>query len=216
MSFVNTWTTIRRRRLPLAFKLLLAMIETALLEKKKGKVTWEEFRNMELDDNDPYIYELLNGIIMKRAAPSLIHQEVSGNLFNSIKNFLHQNPMGKVYSAPADVEFDKYNAFQPDVAFVTNERSFLYEDGDYIKGAPDLIVEIISPGNVRRDRKEKKDICQQFAVREYWLIDPLSQTIEIYVMRDNDYQLHDFLEQTGKATSTVLTGFELEISTLFS
>ena len=124
--------------------------------------------------------------------------------------------MGKVYSAPADVEFDKYNAFQPDLSFVTKERSFLYEDGDYIRGAPDLILEVISPGNVRRDRKEKKDICQQFAVREYWLIDPLSQTIEIYVMRDNDYQLHDFLEQTGKATSTVLTGFELEISTLFS
>lgn len=192
------------------------MIETALLEKKNGKVTWAEFRNMELDDNDPYIYELFNGVIMKRAAPSLIHQEVSGNLFADIKIFLRQNPMGRVYSAPVDVEFDKYNAFQPDLAFVTNERSFLFEDGDYIKGAPDLIVEIISPGNVRRDRVEKKEICQQFAVREYWLIDPLSQTVEIYVMRDNDYQLHDFLEQTGKATSTVLTGFELEISTLFS
>lgn len=192
------------------------MLETSLLEKKKGKVTWEEFRNMELDDNDPYIYELFNGIIMKRAAPSLIHQNANDNLLADIKIFLRQNPIGRVYSAPVDVEFDKYNAFQPDLAFVSNERSFLFEDGDYIKGAPDLIVEIISPGNVRRDRVEKKEICQQFAVREYWLIDPLSQTVEIYVMRDNDYQLHDFLEQTGKATSTVLTGFELEISTLFS
>ena len=202
--------------LPLAFKFLSAMLETSLLEKKKGKVTWEEFRNMELDDNDPYIYELFNGIIMKRAAPSLIHQKASRNLVTDITNFLRLNPLGEVYSAPVDVEFDKYNAFQPDLAFVSNERSFLFEDGDYIKGAPDLIVEIISPGNVRRDRVEKKEICQQFAVREYWLIDPLSQTVEIYVMRDNAYQLHDFLEQTGKATSTVLTGFELEISTLFS
>ena len=202
--------------LPLAFKFLSAMLETSLLEKKKGKVTWEEFRNMELDDNDPYIYELFNGIIMKRAAPSLIHQKASRNLVTDITNFLRLNPLGEVYSAPVDVEFDKYNAFQPDLAFVSNERSFLFEDGDYIKGAPDLIVEIISPGNVRRDRVEKKEICQQFAVREYWLIDPLSQTVEIYVMRDNAYQLHDFLEQTGKATSTVITGFELEISTLFS
>ncbi len=192
------------------------MIETALLEKKKGKVTWDEFRNMELDDNDPYTYELFNGIIMKRAAPSLIHQKTARNLTTDITNFLRLNPLGEVYPSPVDVEFDKYNAFQPDLAFVTNERSFLYEDGDYIKGAPDLIVEIISPGNVRRDRVDKKEICQQFAVREYWLIDPLSQTVEIYVMRDNDYHLHDFLEQTGKATSTVLTGFELEISTLFS
>ena len=192
------------------------MLETSLLEKKKGKVTWEEFRNMELDDNDPYIYELFNGIIMKRAAPSLIHQKASRNLVTDITNFLRLNPLGEVYSAPVDVEFDKYNAFQPDLAFVSNERSFLFEDGDYIKGVPDLIVEIISPGNVRRDRVEKKEICQQFAVREYWLIDPLSQTVEIYVMRDNAYQLHDFLEQTGKATSTVITGFELEISTLFS
>ena len=171
---------------------------------------------MELDDNDPYIYELFNGIIVKRTTPSLIHQHVVGNLLTDIINFLRKNPLGQAYAFPVDVVFDNHNAFHHDLSFVTKERSFLYEDGDYIKGAPDLIVEIISPGNVRRDRKEKKDICQQFAVREYWLIDPLSQTIEIYVMRDNDYQLHDFLEQTGKATSTVLTGFELEISTLFS
>jgi len=191
------------------------MIETAVL-KKKEKVTWEEFRHMELEDNDPYIYELFNGIIMKRAAPSLIHQKVSRNLLTDITNFLRQSPLGEVYSSPVDVEFDRHNAFQPDLAFISNERSFLFEDGDYIKGAPDLIVEILSPGNIRRDRVEKKAICQQFAVREYWLVDPLSQTVEIYVMRENEYQLHDFLEQTGKASSTVLTGFELEISTLFS
>jgi len=191
------------------------MIETAVLEKK-GKVTWDEFRNMELDDNDPYIYELLNGIIVKRSAPSLLHQNAGDNLLTDIKIFLRQHPIGKAYSAPTDVEFDKHNAFQPDISFVSAERSFLYEDGDYIKGAPDLIVEIISPGNVRRDRVDKKEICEQFAVREYWLIDPLSQTVEIYVMRDNAYQLHEFLEQNGKATSTVLKGFEVEISTLFS
>jgi Uma2 family endonuclease len=191
------------------------MIETTVLEKK-GKVTWDEFRNMELDDNDPYIYELLNGIIMKRSAPSLFHQKAARNLTTDITNFLRLNPLGEVYPSPVDVELDKYNAFQPDIAFVSVERSFLYEDGDYIRGAPDLIVEIISPGNARRDRVDKKEICEQFAVREYWLIDPLSQTVEIYVMRDNAYHLHDFLEQTGKATSTVLKGFEVEISALFS
>lgn len=182
---------------------------------EKKPVTWEEFRNIELDDNDPFIYELINGEIMKRTAPSLLHQRASGRLITAINNFLEEHPMGEAFTAPIDMGLDEHNGLQPDLVFISKERSFLIEDGDYIKGTPDLVVEIISPGYVRRDRVEKKDIYERFAVREYWLIDPTSRTVEIYAMRDNAYYLHSFLEKEGKAVSIAMTGFEIEISRLF-
>jgi Uma2 family endonuclease len=162
-----------------------------------------------------FIYELFDGEIMKRSAPSLIHQSVSRELLTEITLFLRKNPLGTVYSAPVDLNLDEHNAFQPDLAFVSKERSFLIEDGDYIKGAPDLVVEIISPGTVKKDRVIKKDLCERFAIREYWLVDPLNKGIEIYIMQEDKYVLHDLQEISGKISSTVLTGFELELGHIF-
>lgn len=95
------------------------------------------------------------------------------------------------------------------------ERSFICDGDDYINGRPDLIMEIISPGYVRRDRVEKKELYQQYAVREYWIIDPYTKSVEIYEMQDNQYVEHQFLEKEGIATSSVIPGFTLDIRQLF-
>lgn len=186
-----------------------------LADSKIEKVNWETFRELELADDDLFIYELFDGEIMKRSAPSLIHQSVSRELLTEITLFLRKNPIGTVYSAPVDLNLDEHNAFQPDLAFISKERSFLIEDGDYIRGAPDLVVEIISPGTVKKDRVIKKDLCERFAIREYWLVDPLNKGIEIYIMQEDKYVLHDLQEITGKISSTVLAGFELELGHIF-
>lgn len=187
------------------------MTTTVLLEER---MKWEDFREMEVND-DRAIYELLDGIVVKRSPPPLFHQSILGNLVAEIKFFLRQKSLGRVYSCP-DVYFDDFNAFVPDLVFISNERNFLIEDGDYVRGAPDLLVEILSPGTFRTDRADKKDICERFAVREFWLIDPLNKTFEIYVMHENAYRLHEFLEREGMAHSTVLAGFELDIHTIFA
>jgi len=186
-----------------------------LADPKIEKVNWSTFREMELADNDPFIYELFEGEIMKRAAPSLMHQAVSRELLTEITIFLRKNPIGSIFSAPVDLNLDEYNAFQPDLAFISNERSFLIEDGDYIHGAPDMVVEIISPGSIKKDRVIKKDLCERFAIREYWLVDPLNKSIEIYTMQADRYELHDLQEIKGKISSTVLTGFELDLTHIF-
>lgn len=171
------------------------MTTTVLLEKR---MKWEEFREMEVDD-DKAVYELLNGFVVKRSPPPLAHQSTLGNLVVEFSTFLRANPVGKFFSGPLDVYFDDFNAFVPDLVFISNERNFLIEDGDYVRGAPDLLVEILSPGTFRTDRADKKDICERFAVREFWLIDPLNKTVEIYVMHENAYRLHEFLEREGMA-----------------
>jgi Uma2 family endonuclease len=78
-----------------------------------------------------------------------------------------------------------------------------------------LVVEIISPGSVKRDRVEKKDLYEKFAVKEYWLIDPANRTVEIFTITDNKYALRAFLEEEGKLTSEPLVGFEMGLGELF-
>jgi Uma2 family endonuclease len=186
-----------------------------LADPKIEKVNWSTFREMELADNDPFIYELFEGEIMKRAAPSLMHQRISRKLLGKLDAFIEEKNLGEIFSAPVDLNLDEYNAFQPDLAFISNERSFLIEDGDYIHGAPDMVVEIISPGSIKKDRVIKKDLCERFAIREYWLVDPLNKSIEIYTMQADKYMLHDLQEIRGKISSTVLTGFELDLTHIF-
>jgi Uma2 family endonuclease len=186
-----------------------------LADSKIEKVNWETFRELELAEDDLFIYELFDGEIMKRSAPSLIHQRISRKLLGKMDAYIEEKKLGEIFSAPVDLNLDEHNAFQPDLAFISKERSFLIEDDDYIKGAPDLVVEIISPGTVKKDRVIKKDLCERFAIREYWLVDPLNKGIEIYIMQEDKYVLHDLQEIRGKISSTVLTGFELELGHIF-
>lgn len=186
-----------------------------IADAKAEKINWAIFREMEIADGDLLIYELFDGEIMKRSTPSLIHQAVCRKLLTELDAYIEEKKLGEIFSAPVDLNLDEHNAFQPDLAFISKERSFLIEDGDYIRGAPDLVVEIISPGTVKKDRVIKKNLCERFAIREYWLVDPLNKGIEIYIMQEDKYVLHDLQEINGKISSTVLTGFELELGHIF-
>lgn len=184
-----------------------------VLEKK---MTWKEFREMEVDDDDNFIYELINGILMRRTSPILSHQKISWKLSHAFEAFNLKKKIGSFFAAPTDVYLDDNNGVVPDISFVANERNFLIENGEYIAGPPDLIVEIISPGSVKRDRVEKKELYERFSVKEFWLIDPANRTVEIYLIEQDAYLLHAFLEEEGKLTATTAKGFEMEISELFT
>lgn len=170
---------------------------------------------MEFEDVEHYIYELINGMIIKRTSSSLTHQRVSRRLTYLLEKFLQENPVGEFFTVPTDVALDDHNGVVPDLAFVSKERAFLLEREDYVDGVPDMMFEIISPGSVRRDRVDKKELYEKFGVKEYWLIDPANRALEIYILRENAYILHQFLEETGQADSVILIGFEINIAELF-
>lgn len=179
-------------------------------------MTWLEFREMEIPEGEElFIFELINGMIAKRGAPSLKHQNAVTVLLTRLQIFVSEKKLGKVFVAPLDVYFDDGNCFQPDICYISNERSFLLENGEYINGAPDLVVEVISPGTSKNDRVTKKAIYEKYAVKEYWLIDPIYRTVEIFVMKDNSLQLNAIQENIGKVESVLLPGFELMIESLF-
>lgn len=180
------------------------------------KIKWNEFKEMEIPDGDTSIYELINGEIVNRASPNSPHQRISARLITDFIIYNRQKKAGEFFSAPYDVYFDEETAgVQPDILFISKERSFIIHEDNGAVGAPDLIVEIISKGSIDKDRNLKKSVYRRFAVKEYWIVDPLHKTIEVYKMEDDDYHLSAFAEVEGKITSTVLADFELDVKTIF-
>ncbi len=187
-----------------------------MIDINAKKITVKEFHEMEFPETDLFIYELINGELMRKQAPKPLHQQIAWRLTAAIDRFLTENPIGQAFFSPIDVFFDDYNNTQPDLLFIKNDRSFIIDLQNGIMSAPDLIVEIISPSSIRIDRFDKKEMYKMFVVKEYWLIDPKNQTLELYVFENNDYKLHQFLEIEGKVDSTILKGLDLDIMSIFS
>ncbi|WP_192085304.1 Uma2 family endonuclease [Algoriphagus sp. Y33] len=173
-----------------------------------------------LDWDFEEIVELIKGkIFAKAAAPNRRHQEVSGNVFFKIFSFL-KNQSCKVYSAPFDVRFSKDPDFakidsvvQPDISVIC-DLSKLDDKGCW--GAPDLIVEILSPGNSRVELQNKYELYQEYGVREYWVIHPSECTLMIYTLVDGKFQPSRLFTIGDKVTSTAIAGFEIDLEEVFN
>lgn len=176
------------------------------------KMTVGAFQEMTFDDDN--YYELLNGEIVRKKAPTPQHQEAVGNLFTIFNNYAKEKQLGKCYTSPIDVFFDDYNCTQPDILFIKTDRAFIITNNG-IEGAPDLVVEVLSPSTFRYDRKEKMAIYKQFGVKEYWIVDTNNRAIEVYVLQDGLYDMQFFAIEEGTIESSVLEGLKLDITQVF-
>ena len=115
-------------------------------------------------------YELIEGELFVSRAPSLTHQEIVLNLSAEIRDYLKANPIGKVWPAPG-VIFSDFSGVIPDIIYISNERLDKIASGDRVAGAPDLVIEILSPGaeNERRDRQAKRQLYGKYGVRSIGL-----------------------------------------------
>jgi Uma2 family endonuclease len=187
----------------------------------------------DLDPNEVYTYadyfrwrleervELIKGKIFKmRPAPNRFHQKLVGKLYVKLSNFLANN-IYEVYTAPFDVRFphkskdDKevYTVLQPDICVVC-DRSKLDDRGCI--GAPDIIVEVLSPGNNTKELKNKYDVYEQTGVKEYWVVSPQDEYVIIHTLHNNGFISTRQLVQGDYIKSTVLPGFSLDITELFA
>lgn len=180
-----------------------------------GKMKYEQFREMEIPDGDTHIYELINGEIVKRSSPNSPHQNLHSELFVFLGSFNKKNKLGKIYSAPFDVVLDDENVTQPDIFFIAKERDFIIPDDGPIMGAPDLIVEILSPSTAKYDRGEKKDLYERFQVKEYWIADPKNRSVEVYQLKEGRYKLESYAAMEGGIESVVLPDLGLKMEDLF-
>jgi len=160
-------------------------------------------------------YEIINGELIMAPSPSTGHQDVSGNLLFEMRKFLEKNKAGKIYHAPIDVVLSEHQVFQPDILFITNENAKIITEKN-ISGPPDLVIEILSPTTGYYDLIEKKEIYEKFGVREYWIVDPKKQWVEIYFLEGGKFKSIQRLEKAGILKSHILEGFEIALETIFA
>lgn len=140
------------------------------------RLTYEDL--LALPD-DGLRHELIDGEHYVSPAPSLRHQEISGNLHYILHGFLRTHPIGKVYFAPCDVVFTPTNVVEPDLLFVSQDRSEILTARN-VQGAPDLVIEVLSDSTRSMDEKRKLELYDRFGVSEYWLADPVLETVRVY------------------------------------
>jgi Uma2 family endonuclease len=167
------------------------------------------------------VVELIRGKIFKKeaAAPKRIHQRVSVKLVSKLYHFL-EGQTCQVYDAPFDVRFPKgskedhkiHDVVQPDICVICDPEK-LDERGCI--GAPDLIVEILSPGNSKTELKHKFSLYESHGVREYWIIHPENQDLLIYTLVDGRYITTGLLTSGDVIESTVIEGFTLDLEEFF-
>jgi len=158
-------------------------------------------------------YELINGELFELTGPTPKHQWTSGGLYNRLRPFVLDNELGLVYYAPINVYFTPHIVVQPDVVFVGRERAGIIRVGK-IEGAPDLLMEILSPGTRRHDMITKAAIYAAFGVREYWLADPGKETILVQTAIDGVFVPVE--SPDGIARSVLLPGFEVNPVEVFA
>jgi Uma2 family endonuclease len=143
---------------------------------------------MEVFENLPEgtLAQLINNQIYMSPAPKTIHQIVLAEIFSSLFNYVKEQNMGRTLVSPFDIFLNKKNVFQPDIFFLASKNlTGLKENGFY--GAPDLIIEILSPATWNFDKEDKKDVYERSGVKEYWVVDPVSKLAEGYYLENNQF-----------------------------
>ncbi|MDQ7821359.1 MAG: Uma2 family endonuclease [Candidatus Eremiobacteraeota bacterium] len=154
-------------------------------EVRRALLTYEDYLCLPSDGKR---YEVLEGGLIMNPAPDLSHQGVSRNLVVILSNFLKGTNTGALYHAPVDVVLDDRTIVQPDIIFISKEKSSILGSRG-IEGAPDLVVEIHSASTMRTDRVIKFQLYAQFGVEWYWMLDPRVKVLEEYARKGEGYTL---------------------------
>ncbi len=160
-------------------------------------------------------YQLLDGEMILAPSPTSRHQTIAAQLFASLREFVLERSLGRVWFAPLDVVLSNYDVAQPDILFVSNARSDIVTEAN-IQGAPDLVVEILSPGTATYDRGYKQALYSRHNVREYWLVDPDAETVEVLAESQEGLAPVASYAAAGTLTSPLLEGLAIELAGIFS
>ncbi len=167
-----------------------------------------------LPENGPR-YQLIEGDLYMAPAPNRYHQDISRNLEYILLDYLEEHPIGKLYDAPFDVYLDEHNVFQPDIVVVTNERLGILTDAG-AEGAPDFVVEILSPKTARLDREQKRRVYARTGVKELWIIAPETRTIEIFHLADDAAVAARREGESDRFESPLFPGLQFDAAVIFA
>ena len=174
------------------------------------KLTYEDYRKTPDDER----WELLNGELIMPPSPTTAHQRASRRLERRLDTFVEERGLGEVFDAPYDVVLSDVNVVQPDLLFVSTEQAHIITR-ENIRGAPDLVVEILSPSTASRDWRDKLDLYAEHGVKEYWVVDPDAQRVWVMTQREGVFDEVGTYGSGDVLTSPTLEGFTVDLDEIF-
>lgn len=179
-------------------------------QRRIVKFTYEDYKHTPEDKR----YELLDGELLMVPAPKVTHQRNTKKLANLLDEFVENHDLGEVFIAPTDVVLSETDVVQPDILFVSKERSYIVTE-DNIRGAPDLVVEVLSPSTAQRDRTLKRTLYALHSIPEYWQADTDAKNVTVLTLVNGEYRVAGIYGEGQTLTSPLLPGFTLEIDKIF-
>lgn len=181
-----------------------------VVEKETKKYTYEDYCKISNDKR----YELIEGELLMTPSPITNHQRISRRLEFILEKFITENNLGELFYAPYDVYFDNENVVQPDLLFISKDRLHIIGEKN-VQGVPDLVIEIISENSAYRDMVQKKKLYAKFGVKEYWVVIPEGEEIEIYTLKDNTFQIYKAYGKDDTLESNVLESLKIGLMDIF-
>jgi Uma2 family endonuclease len=193
--------------------MVTALVEPERVILPKGLYTYEDYLKL---PNDGKRYEIIEGVLYVANAPSFQHQYTVHQLDRQIGNFVSEHALGYVIPAHFEVHLSAVSRpVQPDITFIRTERIMVHAL-QIFEGAPDLVVEVLSPESIRRDRVIKFTAYEIAGVAEYWIANPNARTVEVYVLSNGEYASLGEFKDAETIQSQVLAGIEIATNSLFA
>ena len=183
-----------------------------MVTKPRTRLTVRDY--LAIPEDDENRYELIDGELYMAPGASWEHQESIINLGSTLRDFVRANRFGRVVASPVDVYLSNEDVFQPDIVFVSVERlDIIHRSG--VHGAPDLVVEMLSPSTERRDLTIKRERYEMFGVREYWLADTIGKTITVLRARDGVFEHIGVFGEGMTVETPLIPGLVVDVSAVF-
>lgn len=176
----------------------------------KAKLTYADY----LKTADDERFELLDGELVMAPAPLLYHQFILRKLLNAMSGYVEEHELGELFCSPADVVLSETDVVQPDILFVSRQRSQILKS-ESVQGAPDLVVEILSPSTAELDKTTKLELYAQHGVREYWIADPDAKTIMVLLRGEHRFEVEGIYGKGHTLQSPTLEGFRVQMEEVF-
>jgi len=157
--------------------------------------------------------ELIGGDLYVTPSPRPRHQDAAGRIYQALLAWSDETRAGAVYLGPLDVHLPTGDVVQPDVLFVRAERAAIV--GDRVRGCPDLVVEVVSPGGAMRDRIVKRDLYARCGVPAYWIADPEERSLEVFGLEGSTYVAQAYLTGDQVLRTPAMPGLQIPLPSVF-
>jgi Uma2 family endonuclease len=184
----------------------------AVSRRPSTRLTYDDYLRL---PDDGLRHEIIDGEHYVTASPVTRHQRILLNLSHLIQSYLDAHPIGELFFAPVDVLLSEHDIVVPDLVFISTERARVVTTKN-VQGAPDLVVEILSPSTRSRDERLKRDLYERVGVAEYWLVDPERNLVVAYRRAPGGFDAPREYAASETLATVLLPGFELSLVRLFA